>query len=673
MNEVQEEAFYEFLMEHKEPFTIKEVSSFVRSKDSSHYSSLSTEIVKLINSHRLAFDAGPNKWVTRVGCFSGAKFVIRPSKDEIANGILIPGHRFIPFGNPALQQKDYRCIWNGIEVPRENTEASPEDLSPYYSLYGDEFLPQYLARENKTNENAYNNAIYDEPDEVNISTFNLSVFYRETGFVPGDLILLTVTDWRNVTFSIERQSLDDWSKDELLEWKNTAEAAFCASFNKMGACANIEEQIAWAYYLGGARIKNVPAWPLDYFLFEISDRVEAVPFGIETRFWFAGREIPDYTSIKGIQTQSDQTALEKILFAYNIPVSEFVVQAYIYDALYRKETNFRNIIERIIPGSVKMSRWKIEIIAGYILEAFNLFKQGYSVFKDRLSGPIRRRASDLHTAIIDLASRLLKGDFDKTWLPKHTFVTLSQIQGHIASVLEDVYNDDKALTEDEAFSVESSLEGMTETFDEIREAIESSLDNYRHSNISLVHSEIPPELIWRMVQISIGGIAVWRRVVLPQTLKLNELHKIIQSLFGWNELYAHRFSSDVPCKAEFLDEEKKLKEALCILDLSVNGLSEVNYEYGTFWNIKIIIMVVHNAVKNEVVRCIDGENAPPPETLEGPVCFRRLIDAIDSTMETERKYAKLKLGSDFNVNYFDINECNQKIESVVKNINGDKI
>ncbi|MDR2481539.1 MAG: plasmid pRiA4b ORF-3 family protein [Spirochaetaceae bacterium] len=667
MTQVQEDALYEYLLERREPFLLKDVTATVRAQDSSNFGRLSAEISRLIKENRLAFNIGSNRWITRAGCFTGSKFVINPTKDELVNGILIPGHRFIPFASPIRMQKEYTCLWKGKEIPFIDTEASPDDLYPYYSIFGDEFSPQLIARESPQNEAAYNADPYEEPLEVSIKTFDMRSFYRESLFVPGDNLVLTLIDWRNSVFEVEHIPASRWDKDELVKWFTIAESGFRMSFEKVGPNCTIEEQVAWAFFYGGIRMRTVPAYSLESFLYEKTDKIETVPFGIESRFWFAGKEIPDFTKLEGIQTQSDQTPIEKILLHNDIPISEYVIQSYVYDALFRKDTEVSAIVDRIVPPSIRMRSWNLEVLVSYVVETFQEFKDNYSVFTDKKTGPLRQRVAELHTAVIDLAARIRKGDINHTWLPKHAFTVLSQIQNHAATLLEDLISDDESFEYD-ITAIENSLDSMIDTYEEIKEMIEKSLDNYRYSNITLVKHDAEPDFVWRTVQIGIGGTDVWRRMVLPQTIQLLDLHKLIQALFGWTGIYAHRFVFEYRANADFLDKNNCIKRHLTIADLAGNGFSEVAYEYGMCWTIKIIILAAYNAGKNESIRCVAGESAAPPEKLEGPLRFRRFITSFNSHNKEERKTARMHLGENFNSGFFDINECNAQIKHITSKL-----
>jgi hypothetical protein len=183
---------------------------------------------------------------------------------------------------------------------------------------------------------------------------------------------------------------------------------------------------------------NVPAYSLEDFLYNTTDKIDIVPFGLESRFWYAGKEIPDYKQLEGIKTQADETPIEKVLFSHNIPISEFVVQSYIRDALFRGDTNPTSIAKRIAPAESGLNIRNFDFIAAYICDALEDFENVYSIFTDQKIGPVRQQAAELHTEVIKFAAGLKKGGIDSSILPKHTFIVLSQIQIFASNVLEEI-------------------------------------------------------------------------------------------------------------------------------------------------------------------------------------------------------------------------------------------
>jgi len=101
---------------------------------------------------------------------------------------------------------------------------------------------------------------------------------------------------------------------DLDKWQKAAETGFENSFAELGPGASTEEQIAFAYWYGGQRMREVPAYSLEEFLYEKTNRIDTVPYGIETRFWFAGKEIPDCSNLQNYTVPPDRTIIENILY-----------------------------------------------------------------------------------------------------------------------------------------------------------------------------------------------------------------------------------------------------------------------------------------------------------------------------------------------------------------------
>jgi hypothetical protein len=651
----QEKALYEFLENITEPFTLEEVTSFIRLIESRRSGRLDLEIAAFIDSQNLAFRPDSRRWISRRGCFESVPFVIRPTRLEILNGILIPGHRCVPFANPQLHSHRYVFYWKGGEIPATTTEGPPEEFYPYYCIFGEEYTPQYLAQDNPENERAFNSDPYEDPPEVSIKTVDMRNVYRETSFVPGDLFVVRTRDWKEGIFELEKVGKDEWSAAELDEWFRAAEGGFEDSFSLLGPGAATEEQIAYAYWYGGERMRNVPAYALEDFLYEKTDRIETVSYGIETRFWFAGKEIPDRKDIDGMQTLPDRTMLEEMLYRRKIPVSEYAVQAYVRDALFRGEDDIDCIIERIMPPSLHPDEQELNFLAGYLYDTMDEMKGDYSVFADQDRGPIRQRVGELHTAVIDLGIRLRKGDINPAWLPKHTFIVLSQIQYHAAGILEDL-DADEEMTEGELEAIDNSVDSMIETYEEIKEMIDDALDRFRRNNLSVVKDSSSGPEGWKTMQISITGTEVWRRILIPQSFHLEDIHHLIQAAFNWKGSFNYRFSAEKSSgEGKGLDEHIKL-ERLCD-----RGPVELVYEYGARWTVKVIILAGDTAART--VRCIAGAGIAPPEYIEGPLRFRKILSSMENGNDTEKRIALHELGPDFSPGSFDIENCNQNLFS----------
>jgi len=657
----QEEALYEFLENATEPFTLDDITIYVQASGQKPDKRLVVEIGAYLDIRKIAFKQDNKFWVSRRTCFESAIFTITPSRLELLNGILIPGHRCVPFANPLTLPNRYKFFWKGEAVPVTTTEAAPEELYPYYCVYGEEFAPQYIARDNPENEEAFNADPYEDPPEVSIHTLDMRVIYRESSFVPGDRFVVRTLDWKDCRFEIEKVSKDDWKREDLDQWLDVADGGFEDSFALLGPGASTEEQIAFAFWFGGKRMRQEPSYSLEEFLYEKTNHVDIVPYGIETRFWFAGKDIPDSKNLQNYTVPPDRTFIEDLLYQKNIPISEFVILSYIRDAFFRNEKDIDLVINRIVPPVIHLDEDEWDLLADYITDSMEDFYKGYSLFLDQGAGPVRQRVAELHTAVIELSAKLQKGEIETAWLPRHTFIVLSQIQGHAAALMEDLAFDESP-AESEVAAMDNSLDSMIDTFSDIKELINSAMDNFRRSNLTVIHGGSNSGLMWKMIQISISGIDAWRRAIIPFDLSMEELHALIQTGMSWEGNLRFRFYCDTPDGGkEYLHDKIKL----CEIDF--HGKKELVYEYGPKWNVKIIIMSSYQPSKNESIRFVTGDGLAPPEQVDGPRHFRRLLGSLEAGSSIEKQSAQRELGCDFLTINFDLEKLNRNLRAVFPN------
>jgi hypothetical protein len=662
MTVFQEDILLEFLENTAEAFSVDELVAFIRLLDSSGKAKrLTEEVIAFINARNLAFHLEKNVFLSRRACFESARFVINPSRLEIMHGILIPGHRCIPFANQAVLPKDYVFHWQGQPIPETVIEGAPEEFYPYYTLFGEEYAPQHIAYENPENEAAFNDNPYEDPPEVSIKTLDMSAIFRSSGFVPGDVFVVKTLNWNDAVFELERVAAGSWSKRELYAWAEEAEAAFREVFSKHGACHSIEEQISYAYWYGGKRMRDVPAYALDDYLFNHTEQIEIVPYGIETRFWFAGKGIPDLEDLRANQGPPDRTPIEAILYEKGIPISEYVIQSYVRDALFQNETDINHIADCVVPSSIDIDSQPRKYIVSYIKEVYEEFSQQYSLFADRAMGPLRKQICKLHTAVIEHVSRINKTGIDKSWFPKHAFIIFAQIQSHAAEILEDLSSDEAPDAAD-LEAMNNSLESMLETYDEMKTLIEQSIEMFRRHTLSIVREDKTDFPLGKFLtlQASLGGTDIWRRFIIPASANLLDLHHAIQILFEWKDNYPFRFVLH-ETQENIYTVKPSAYQSVSIETLHSQGKMEFVYEYGEHWTITLLFIPNESVVLGSEQYCIAGAEAAPPETIEGPLQFRRYADSLKKDFGGDKKFASNALGQNFDVHRFNLDDTNKKL------------
>jgi hypothetical protein len=243
---------------------------------------------------------------------------------------------------------------------------------------------------------------------------------------------------------------------------------------------------------------------------------------------------------------------------------------------------------------------------------------------------------------------LRKSEINESWLPRHTFIILSQIQEHAAAVLEDL-NSDEAAPSADLEAIDSSLDSMIETYEDMRELINDAMDNFRRQNFSLVRNVDSADGDGRLIQISIVGTDVWRRLAIDGSCTLLDVHRLIHTLFGWKGAYGFRFIDG---------KDKNLDGKLRLCDLG--NTTEVSYQYGPKWGVKILILSSME-LDAHIPRCIAGAGAAPPEMLDGPVRFRHCVAILENGSPAEKSKIQKELGEGFEPAAFSIEACNKTL------------
>jgi hypothetical protein len=112
-------------------------------------------------------------------------------------------------------------------------------------------------------------------------------------------------------------------------------------------------------------------------------------------------------------------------------------------------------------------------------------------------------------------------------------------------------------------------------------------------------------------------------------------------------------------------ERKKLPVKTTIGELRYDRISELLYEYGTKWTVKVIILSSCQGVKDDKVHCVAGAGMAPPETVSGPLRFRRILGILEGGSSKEKQEVLSELGQSFIPNSFDIEKCSQNLKSVI--------
>ncbi|HWR46810.1 MAG TPA: plasmid pRiA4b ORF-3 family protein [Pseudonocardiaceae bacterium] len=136
---------------------------------------------------------------------------------------------------------------------------------------------------------------------------------------------------------------------------------------------------------------------------------------------------------------------------------------------------------------------------------------------------------------------------------------------------------------------------------------------------------------------------VWRRLQVPSTTSLAQLHHIIQTAMGWYDCHLHQFEVN---GRYYADPEHMLDETTdearqTLARLPVGQRFAYWYDFGDDWWHDIQVESVDRADPALAYpRCVSGRRACPPEDCGGPWGFARLMDAFADEKHPEHEFSR---------------------------------
>ncbi len=161
---------------------------------------------------------------------------------------------------------------------------------------------------------------------------------------------------------------------------------------------------------------------------------------------------------------------------------------------------------------------------------------------------------------------------------------------------------------------------------------------------------------------------IWRRILVPGSIKLPQLHDLLQLVMGWTDSHLHSFEFG---KKVFSSRHAELEE-LNMLDEAKHTLESVlgdslrefvyEYDFGDSWRHLIQIKLV--ATPNTewfYPLCVAGERAAPPDDVGGAPGYMEFLDAIKTPKHPEHESMLIWIGGAFDPEGFDLNTINRTL------------
>ncbi len=153
---------------------------------------------------------------------------------------------------------------------------------------------------------------------------------------------------------------------------------------------------------------------------------------------------------------------------------------------------------------------------------------------------------------------------------------------------------------------------------------------------------------------------IWRRVEVPGSFTLEDVHHVIQRVMGWEDSHMHLFEIGAARYGfgdnEF-DEDEQDDSAVLLSDLGLRQGDRFRYTYdfGDDWEHVVTVEAERRDVPPaDVPRLLGGERACPPEDCGGVHGYHELLEALADSEHEDHASAQEWLGGPWDPAAYDV-------------------
>lgn len=162
---------------------------------------------------------------------------------------------------------------------------------------------------------------------------------------------------------------------------------------------------------------------------------------------------------------------------------------------------------------------------------------------------------------------------------------------------------------------------------------------------------------------------VTRTLLIRATARLTTLHTAIQCAMGWEDCHLHEFEKDgvrygIDNPFAVVGDEEVESERKQLDTLFRKGSQTLSYlyDFGDSWQHTVTLEEqLPPDLRLRRPRCIDGENACPPEDVGGPGGYWSYLEALLNPQHPEHTETVEWRGPDFHPRKFSVDEAEARL------------
>lgn len=424
------------------------------------------EIAGMLYNNDFVFALQNNQFITRAGTFTNRVFSFKPTLEEVNAGVFVPGHRFMPFLNPAVYPYEAAVMVQEKFVEKKTVELSTNTALDIHSLLGEGYIIPYLF-DDPSNEN-FNIQSFQQnslPKTLKLTGFSLQPLL-DAGFKHGDRVLCRVVDWGN---SVVELTFMPWSNTSTInaetiernQWYKDFEDGMLRLIDKLGPCSSIEAQLSYLFLEEQSNLCIMNCGSCEEFL-KYTKKIGFKPYGVESRIWKTDESIPYIGNWN--KELADANKLPEIENLFNEKIYDAFIKNEIY--LTNKNPDLDKLAREIIPSSLRVNEDELKFLLLNLKKRTSIILKNYTKFNDIEVAAIRQRLIKFFSRVRDLMCGLAVSELDLREYSSDSLIMMNQIADHVVRMIEEMEIWPYKISQQEA-EINVSLDGMIETFNDI--------------------------------------------------------------------------------------------------------------------------------------------------------------------------------------------------------------
>lgn len=154
---------------------------------------------------------------------------------------------------------------------------------------------------------------------------------------------------------------------------------------------------------------------------------------------------------------------------------------------------------------------------------------------------------------------------------------------------------------------------------------------------------------------------IWRRLLVPAMLHLEELHQVLQITMGWGNVAPYHYRI-----GKRRSDMEPLLLTMPLNEIISDDLTVFSYVYdprdGWFHTVQVELILPADP-EGVYPHCVCGEKACPPEGSGGVWGYDELLDTLDDASDPDHLSQWDALGNDFDPDAFDADLVNMQLHS----------